>query len=78
MKLVNIYDKVANKYSAPMLFDNEECAVRYFKTALVGKDSGIKDDYELYLIGDYSVDNGVLVPANHILLEKGINVTNEK
>ena len=29
-----IYDKVADLYSAPMCFDNEAVAVRYFKDIL--------------------------------------------
>ena len=42
-----------------MLFENEDCAKRYFSTLLVNNPN--KDDYKLCFICHYSPDKGCLI-----------------
>lgn len=67
-----IFDKVASQYTAPLCFTNEDCAKRYF----IGKFKSDPDisDYELYLIGSYNSDNGVVVVGEKVLLMKGCDL----
>lgn len=64
-----IYDKVADLYSAPMLFDNESVAVRYFSNILEKTQN--KCDYELYFIANYSDKTGIIYNIDKKLLLKG-------
>lgn len=67
-------DVRANIFTAPMVFDNEACAERYF-ASLVDK-MGVKVcDYELYILGHYYDKTGDFLPLNDnakYLLKSGI------
>lgn len=74
-----VYDKLANKYSSPMLFENVDCGKRYFTSLCKNKCAGVKDDYEFYYVANYDVDNGTIeVNKNKELIEKGICIANEE
>lgn len=45
-------DKKSNIYTAPLIFDSEECALRHFDN-MANRDLNVCD-YDLYLIGHYS------------------------
>lgn len=69
-----IKDLRANIFTAPMVFDNEACAERYFSSIV---DSiGIKiTDYELYVIGHYYDKTGDFFPLSEntkYLLKTGV------
>lgn len=67
-----IFDKVANMYSGLLLFTNEDCAKRYFKTK-IQNDPTNASDYELYYLGDYNAVVGLICALDHpILIAKGI------
>lgn len=65
-------DKKSNIYTAPLIFDNEECALRHFDN-LSYKDINVCD-YDLYLIGFYNNQFGEIDPLgdnNKYLLRSG-------
>lgn len=64
-----IYDKVADLYSAPMLFDNESVAVRYFSNIL--EKTPNKGDYELYIVANFNDKTGIISMIEKKLLVKG-------
>lgn len=61
MKLFSIYDKVAKRYNAPFMCENEEVAKRSFNASVKGLDWAY--DFELYQLGDIDVETGVITPA---------------
>ena len=50
-KLCVVYDKLADKYTAPLIFENDNCGQRWFETKVI--DDVNCADYELYGLGDY-------------------------
>lgn len=54
-----IFDKVAGVYSAPMSFQNEECAKRYIFDSFSNKLSA--SDYELYKVAEFNIENGKFI-----------------
>lgn len=65
--VVVIRDKVADNCSAPMLFSNDACAVRYFNTKIVDN----KSDYEMIKLGTYDSVNCDIKLINKVILVKG-------
>lgn len=53
-----VYDKVAETYSAPMVFDNVNCAIRWFALNTNLCTTAEPTDFELYSLGYYEPDNG--------------------
>ena len=67
-----LYDEVADNYSAPITFANEDAAIRY--TANICKQDPNAKDYKLYAIADYNSETAMLVPySEHKLLAKGVD-----
>lgn len=60
MKLFSIYDKVAKRYNAPFMCENEEVAKRSFNASVKGLDWAF--DFELYQVGDIDVETGIITP----------------
>lgn len=46
-----VYDKMAEMYTAPIVFENNNCAQRWFETKVI--DDVNASDYELYTIAEY-------------------------
>ncbi|QCS36605.1 nonstructural protein [Capybara microvirus Cap3_SP_478] len=65
-----VYDKVAKAYTAPMAFNNVDCAVRYFNSLMINEGDNATD-YELYEIAAFSPDTGVLSNVKMDLIKKG-------
>lgn len=66
-------DKKANIFTAPMLFENEECAIRYFDGMVVKMGSQVTD-YDMYLIGHYYDKTGDFFPLSEnskLLIKSG-------
>lgn len=65
-----IYDKVSAKYSAPLTFVNENTAIRHFNTLMKKNDNA--SDFEIVKVAEFSDDDGVVVPSQHLILAKGV------
>lgn len=61
MKLFSIYDKVAKRYNAPFMCENEEVAKRSFNASVKGLDWAY--DFELYQLGDINLETGDIIPT---------------
>ena len=61
MKLFSIYDKVAKRYNAPFMCENEEVAKRSFNASVKGLDWAY--DFELYQVGDINLETGDITPV---------------
>lgn len=60
MKLYSIYDKVAKRYNAPFMCENEEVAKRSFNASVKGLEWAF--DFELYQLGDIDLETGKITP----------------
>ena len=60
MKLFSIYDKVAKRYNAPFMCENEEVAKRSFNASVKGLEWAF--DFELYQLGDIDLETGKIIP----------------
>lgn len=65
--IVLIYDMVACQYSAPIIFSNEACAVRYFKNNV--KEN--VEDYQIVKVGSYDSKTGEIEKCDRVILNKG-------
>ena len=61
MKLFSIYDKVAKRYNAPFMCENEDVAKRSFNASVKGLDWAY--DFELYQVADIDVETGNITPC---------------
>lgn len=55
-------DSKANRFSAPMVYTNEACAVRDFKMQIKGNGTSMAfapADYDLYYIGQFDINSGI-------------------
>lgn len=71
MKLVSIYDKVAEFYSNPLTFRTEQEAVRSFTEAIQGADSPYSKnptDYDLVLVGEWNAETGEIDGINRLII----------
>lgn len=75
--LYAIYDKVAERYGAPTPHINEAVAIRWFKASVANNSMAEPTDFELYRIGSFNFELGVLVgtPKPEFVL-KGEVMTN--
>lgn len=62
-KIVSARDKLVG-FGSPMLEVNLEVAKRSFANAMVHQDPGVVGDIDLYHIGDFDSDSGLIVPCN--------------
>lgn len=54
MKLYSIYDKVAKRFNAPFVAENDDVANRSFQLGV--KDNPYAGDLDLYCVGEFFVD----------------------
>lgn len=67
MKVYSIFDRAAHTYGGLIVQNNDDLCKRNIKTALAAKafDKQIltyPEDFELYCLGVFDVDNGKLLP----------------
>lgn len=75
--VICIYDKVADVFSRPIVFDNEACATRYFKSLVINNPN--KDDYELHHVGSFDFKTGTgTYNTKPVLILKGNQVNKEE
>lgn len=54
MKLYSIYDKVAKRFNAPFVAENDDVANRSFQLGV--KDNPYASDFDLYDVGSFNSD----------------------
>lgn len=65
-RMYSVLDRKARNYGNPMAFLNDDIARRGATTLLRDNNSEISqfpDDFDLYYIGDFSTEHGVIVPS---------------
>lgn len=68
-----VYDRVAGTYAAPVPFINTACAQRWFRSSGVSSDYADPTDFELYQIGEYDTNSGVVTAFDKpVFVEKGV------
>lgn len=68
-----------NGFGALMCDFNDSTAKRNFKNALSGHKNATCGDYDLFRIGSFDVDSGVITPeASPVLIMRGIDVVKEE
>ena len=73
-KVYAIRDVVADKFFAPFIALNDDLAKRQFAFNFVDKSSIFAfspQDFELYRIGFYDIDNGMLYSSNITKIDRG-------
>ena len=63
MKIYSIYDTATEQYAPPFFADNDKIAKKIVKGSFVPGSMLLQfpGDYELWLIGDFGLDDGVIV-----------------
>lgn len=59
LKIYSIYDKVAKKFNAPFLAENNDVANRSFQLSL--KNNPFSEDFDLYYIGEFKLDSETIL-----------------
>lgn len=68
-----IYDRVAGTYTSPSAFLNRPCAQRWFRSAIKQNSLAEPTDFELYAVGEFSSENGVITAFERPeFVEKGV------
>lgn len=79
-KYYSIYDNLAQQFLTPVLFDNDNMALRWFKGVVNdSKNETIynnPEDYEFYLVGSFNFSTGEVIGEN-VKLVDGKAVKNE-
>lgn len=65
--IVVFRDMVADSCSAPCVFDNDACAIRYFNNHITVN----REDYQLKKIGLYNFNTGEITLIDPVILNKG-------
>lgn len=75
----SIFDKTAGTYATPFFAPNDEVAKRNFRYSLKKLDDMFIIDLELYLIGEFDIEDGFFLSgvASHII-DAGKNVLSER
>ena len=75
----SVFDKRAGTYSTPFFAPNDEVAKRNFRYSLKKLDDLFIIDLELFLIGEFDVEDGFFLSgvASHII-DAGDNVLQER
>lgn len=72
----NIYSvrDVYNGFSVPVCDHNDKSAIRNFRVSLNSVSDVVRRDYDLFRIGVYDVDTGVISPEEHpVLVFRGVD-----
>lgn len=64
-----------NGFSVPMCDFNDSTSKRNFKNALSSNQNANRGDYDLFRIGSFDVDTGIVTPEiNPVLIMRGVDV----
>ena len=61
MKLYSVFDKVSKVFQFPCAVENDEAAIRGFSD--LGGSYKFFSDLELYCVGSFNVESGVITPV---------------
>lgn len=76
-ELYSVYDKVSGVYGVPTPFVNRASAIRWFRVIIRDNEFAEPTDFELYKVGSFDTDKGVLFStASPEFVEKGV-ISNE-
>lgn len=68
----SIKDELAEVFFAPILFDNDDVAIRYFSAFINNKENEVvfqnPQDYTLYKLGAFDKSTGDLAANKHLLV----------
>lgn len=68
----SIKDELAETFFAPMLFDNDDVATRYFAAFINNKENEVVNqnpqDYSLYKLGAFDKSTGDIAANKHLLV----------
>lgn len=73
----NLYSvrDVINGFSVPVCDFNDKSAIRNFKTSLNGVSDVVRRDYDLFRIGVFSVESGIVTPeVCPVLIFRGVDM----
>lgn len=71
----NLYSvrDVCNGFSVPVCDFNDKSAIRNFKTSLYSVSDVVRRDYDLFRIGVFSVETGIVTPeVSPVLIFRGV------
>lgn len=77
MKIVTIRDRAVDAYGQPIFVQALGQAMRSFSDEINSKESTLNkhpDDYDLYHIGDYDQDTGLITPKQPEMIAVGKNL----
>lgn len=72
----NLYSvrDVCNGFSVPVCDFNDKSAIRNFRTSLSSLSDVVRRDYDLFRIGVFSVESGVIVPETFpVVIFRGVD-----
>ena len=69
MKLYTVKDRISAEYAPPFLARTDLSAIRTFQHMLQGDKITYAEDFELYRIGDFDVDTGIVQGCQPVLLD---------
>lgn len=72
LSVYSIYDKVAEVFNKPFTDINDATATRNFNASI--ENERHKDDYELYCLGGFNDNSGMLEPASPRRIKSGLEV----
>lgn len=78
MKLFSVYDVTSKSYSEPFCAPAEEVAKRNFRFTMTRYDDFFVKDMVLVYIGEFDISDGVLYPSDHIVVDTGVMILEEK
>lgn len=73
MKVYSMRDTVADVYNGLYMFSNDAVACRWFGAVLESDDKivAFKNDMQLFRVGEFNMDTGMLDVENPVLIMKG-------
>lgn len=72
----NIYSvrDVCNGFSVPVCDFNDKSAIRNFRTSLSSVSDVVRRDYDLFRIGVFNVESGIVLPeVSPVLIFRGVD-----
>ena len=69
MKIYSIKDTKGSEFAPPFISRTDLSAIRSFQEMIHGGKIVYADDFELYRIGSFDIDTGIIVPETPILLD---------
>lgn len=69
MKLYTVKDRIGSEFAPPFIARTDASAIRTFQRMLQGDKITYAEDFELFRIGDFDVDTGIVQGCQPFLLD---------